>query len=556
MIGNTTGKRSVTGILFMLLALTAAVRILSVPVSAQQESYLSFKKRVSEQLEKSTGHSSKIALEMSRKVSKKHFASQQEWLHALRYLESVAGEKHDRYHVELCADIARVLRDNGMFRDGYYFLYKARKNIETAGPYSRKVMQRYHEEIGLSYYYFQRFDEARVHFHEALQLCEIKKQRVSLLNTCGLINRDQGYIDSARIYFEQALQLANEIEHKPWVAVISGNLGQYYWKTGNFSKARELCMLDYLYSIETNQRGSAVNALSLLIEMDLNAGNTTDATKKLRTLESMIASEYGLSEYRVYYRAKTAVQEATGDYRGALESYRKVVLFSDTLRKRTDIENVKKTEFQIDFERKQAEVSLLQEKKKRDGLIIYGLILITLIIIIVFAAFLNMISKRRRREKEIAALKQQQIERELHDTEREMRGILSNLMEKNQLVEQLSEEITQFQSSANEGLSEEKLKLLDTLQSFTLLTDDDWLEFKKLFEKLNPNFFTRLLSHSPDLTNAEIRLVTLIKLNLSNLEMSRALGISPDSVRKTSLRLRKKLNIELHEELVKFILTL
>jgi len=34
------------------------------------------------------------------------------------------------------------------------------------------------------------------------------------------------------------------------------------------------------------------------------------------------------------------------------------------------------------------------------------------------------------------------------------------------------------------------------------------------------------------------------------------LGISPDSVRKTSLRLRKKLHMDLHEELVKFILNL
>jgi DNA-binding CsgD family transcriptional regulator len=263
-----------------------------------------------------------------------------------------------------------------------------------------------------------------------------------------------------------------------------------------------------------------------------------------------------MQQYSVYYRAKTAVLEAGGDHKNALASYRTVVRFQDTISKQTDIENLKKTEFQIDFERKQAEVSLLHEKKKRDGIIIWGLIGGTTVLVIVFAIIINLNTKRRRRAREVAELKQRQIEAELESTDKEMRQILSNLIEKNALVEHLTEEINRFTGVPDQLISEEKIKMIDKLQSFTLLTDDDWLEFKKLFEKLNPSFFDKVFAHSPDLTNAEIRLITLIKLNLSNLEMSRALGISPDSVRKTSLRLRKKLNMELHEELVKFILSL
>jgi DNA-binding CsgD family transcriptional regulator len=339
--------------------------------------------------------------------------------------------------------------------------------------------------------------------------------------------------------------------------VLSGNLGHYYWLKKNYVLSRKLTQIDYRTSLETGQSGSAMNALSLLIDLDIAEHKTADAQQKLADLEKMLEDlEYSTLNERVRYRSRTTVQEAVGNHKEALESYRKAVLYMDTISRLTDIENLRKTEFQINFEQKQAELQLLQEKKKRGDILIFGLVGITIALIVVFIVIIRLIAKRRRREKEIAALKQEQVEKELESTEKEMRTMLSNLIEKNALIEQLTEEIHQFQESPEQPVSDEKLKMLDKLQSFTLLTDDDWLEFKKLFEKLNPTFFNKVLSHSPDLTNAEIRLITLIKLNLSNLEMSRALGISPDSVRKTSLRLRKKLNMELHEELVKFILSL
>lgn len=498
------------------------------------------------------------ALLFYRTTQQLAFQSNQDKRELLGYIEMKASEHKSGYYAQLCTEIAEGLHNTGQMHDSYYFLYKAQNALRSNPPTDSRFLGQFHKNIGLIFYYFQRFNEARMHFHQAAASSEIDdRDRIDILNTLGLINREQGYSDSSRIYFERALVLAKKLNHTPWTAVISGNLGQYYWIRKDFAKARELCEFDARYSQETHQNGSAITALALLSEMDLYAGDLNGAADKIHRIEALMGESKDPGLQRIYYRTLTAYQEKTGSYQQALDSYKKMVRYMDTLRKQTAIDNIRKTEFQIDFEHKQAEISLLHEKKKRDELIIYGLLGITVIIIFVSAILINFIAKRRRREKEIARLKQTQVEQELSNTEKEMRHILSNLMEKNELIEQLSEKVNQFQSSSEEeALSEEKLNLLNALQSFTLLTDDDWLEFKKLFEKLNPHFFTRILSHSPDLTNAEIRLVTLIKLNLSNLEMSRALGISPDSVRKTSLRLRKKLNIELHEELVKFILTL
>lgn len=150
-------------------------------------------------------------------------------------------------------------------------------------------------------------------------------------------------------------------------------------------------------------------------------------------------------------------------------------------------------------------------------------------------------------------LKKLRVEEELKNTEREMKNILSNLIDKNQLMEELRTEISSHHSKENDANKLEKEKLLDKLQSFTLLTDDDWLDFKKLFNKLNPGFIDYFHEHYKDVTPSEVRLAALLKLNLSNIEMAKTLWISPDSVRKTNLRLRKKLNIKYQDDLLAYI---
>lgn len=547
------GKLSRVYICFLFVLLLPAGKL-----SAQEQSY----RKVVSAMDSITARSAEPTISLlyytRKNIHRDRFPSEEEWIKSLEYIEKTASIQDGDYYAQLCFEIGKHLYDRSYRRESYYFLSKAQERIRINPPKDKRFFYNYYESLGLAYLYFQRYDDARKQFHNALRLTKKGSvDQIGIFNTLGIINRDQDYQDSSKIYFERALEIAHIHHHKPWTGVLSGNLGFYYWKKQQYGKARDLVTQDYLISKETKQWGSAINALNLLIDMDLEIGQTAAAQTKLVEMERLLGETgYEASLYMVYYRSRTAVLEAQGQYKEALESYRKLVRYSDTLSRQSDIENMKKTEFQINFERKQSEVSLLREKKKRDELKITGLVGLVVVVLIIFIILLNVAQKRRKREKEIARLRHTQVEQELHTAEREMRTILSNLIEKNQLIEQLTEEIDQFQSPENDESREEKEKLLDKLQSFTLLTDDDWLDFKKLFEKLNPGFFTRVLSHFPDLTNAEIRLTTLIKLNLSNLEMARVLGISPDSVRKTSLRLRKKLNMELHEELVKFILTL
>jgi hypothetical protein len=88
--------------------------------------------------------------------------------------------------------------------------------------------------------------------------------------------------------------------------------------------------------------------------------------------------------------------------------------------------------------------------------------------------------------------------------------------------------------------SGERSQYLEQLMQSTILTEDDWLRFQTVFEKVHPGFMEEQKALYPDLTPAELRYLVLEKLQLSTHEMANMLGVSDKTVRQTRVRLRRK----------------
>lgn len=102
-------------------------------------------------------------------------------------------------------------------------------------------------------------------------------------------------------------------------------------------------------------------------------------------------------------------------------------------------------------------------------------------------------------------------------------------------------------------VSEIDENLLSKLKSKNILTQNDWTQYQNLFKEVYPSFFPMLLSSYPNLSQAELRYLCLIKLQLTNNEMALLLGVSSNSMRVTKHRVVNKLNIESPEALQTFI---
>ena len=100
------------------------------------------------------------------------------------------------------------------------------------------------------------------------------------------------------------------------------------------------------------------------------------------------------------------------------------------------------------------------------------------------------------------------------------------------------------QQVATKPLTDEQQQLAGELSRQTILTEEEWEKFKILFEKIYPGFFLKLKEMVPDITVAESRMASLIRLHLNTKQMASMLGISTDSVYKIKQRLRKRLQLD------------
>lgn len=141
------------------------------------------------------------------------------------------------------------------------------------------------------------------------------------------------------------------------------------------------------------------------------------------------------------------------------------------------------------------------------------------------------------------------------------------LKEKEIQVEQKEKEIVAGKLNRARAIIEEKNKMIGALESENVSpelaeqliqkinTNKEWAQFMVEFEMLYRGFFQKIQQTTENkLTQNDLRLASLIKLNLNNQEISDILYVSVDSVKKAKQRFAKKMELENAEVLVDFIL--
>ncbi|WP_107040231.1 transcriptional regulator [Brumimicrobium mesophilum] len=458
-------------------------------------------------------------------------------------------------YAEICFRIAEVLTDENKLYQAYEYLDRASTILEKKDVSKIHFASEFYKTKGTYFYNFRRYEESKALLLKGLGLdVEESSLKITMLNTLGLIYNRIHSSDSSLYYFNKALNLATKLNNNDWVGVINGNLGYYYYLNDDIEKARDYLVLDKELSLKNSQTESAVHAISMLIELDLKEGNLEMVDSNMAILDSLFPIVTNYSTIKQYYYTKTIYWESLEEYEKAYVAYRQGVMYNDSSVLEYDETNLQNMIFQIEFQKKRNESDLILEKEKRTGQFYYGIAALLSIITLACIFIIYQMRKRKKSEHKILELEKDKIQSELKQNELELKRILKNLVEKNEIIDALNREIDKTEKSNEDAqLQKEQKVIFEKINSFTLLTESDLLEFKRLFDKIHPNFYNSLTDKYEDLTKSEVRLGMLIRLNLTSLEMSLILGISQDSVRKANLRLRKKLEIDSQKELVQVI---
>lgn len=359
-------------------------------------------------------------------------------------------------------------------------------------------------------------------------------------NTLGQAYQKKGNLDSALLCYQLSSALAANLKDTVWQGINAGFMGQVYFLRGQYNKAKPL--FEYDYSINKNiDNNIAGYTLHWLGRIYLQKGRTDSA---LLTLKEALAFLQRPTKYLLQNRPYLeAAYYATADaYRSTGNSDSFNYYFGLYARLHDSVQTViarsglDVAQMRVDQEKNRYAVQLLQREKTAEELKRNFLIAAILLLSVIALLVLNRQRLQSKYRQQLALQQKSIAEAETTAAKEQLDLFTQNVIEKTALIENLQHQLQQRELDA------EQQGLLEELSHQTILTEEDWEKFKRLFERLHPGFFNRLKEKVSGITPAELRMAALTRLRLTTKEMASLLGISVDSVQRTRQRLRQRLN--------------
>lgn len=353
-------------------------------------------------------------------------------------------------------------------------------------------------------------------------------------------------LKKAESYFLQSAILAQEIGDEIRYAKVIGDLAIIKQKRGDLKTAISLLQKDITISKSQKSDQNTMYALIKLAELYVADKNYTDADQSLKEAQKIAVSKtyFEKSELQII-QLKLKILQQQNKTENELALRRRMLVLEDSLKNKDGDIAISKANWMIQKTKFQNNLKTTNEQYKHETSLknIYGviIILIFIVLIVLFFSFKKRLKIRNTEyNQKVTSLKIEKIknEKKLSEVNENLNLKEEFLKDKNNQIKKLNAEIDKIkQSKPNEA---EKGNLENLLDSH-LMTESNWNNFKKEFQKEYPEFYRLLENDFPEITDSNKRILLLQKLNLKNNEIAELLGITPDAVKKSKQRLKKKL---------------
>jgi tetratricopeptide (TPR) repeat protein len=459
------------------------------------------------------------------------------WLFRFGKLSTTATKQIEK-EIDFVANHEKDIALRGFARlwKGSYYIFD-KKELEKGLVLSlegKKLLEEAHfEKFNYAIYYYHALKNCYVYFDDfksATQYCILALNEPKtpyydpprIYNDLGICYVRQGQYNKALIAFKNAVKVSRVANENSLEAMAQSNIGNIL----RIQKRYNLALPNLYAGIKNTEKEipeiaelNKIYVANCLIYLDSMAKAKTYLKAPSFQMPYWSQPNYNLSKFETLalYHVKAENFKIANIYKDSLIALKDSIKINKDINRIIEVDSKMQAE-SFERERKKLAQLAIYEKRKRN-IILLGLG-------IMMAGLINWINHRRKVASKLLEKANQQLSQ-----------YLNNIKEKNELIEIFSQQLEDGKISIVE---ENNQAYLETLYKSILLTEENWAEFKKIFEQVFPNFFQKLAKKYPILTAAENRLLALEKLSLPDKEMGNMLGISPDSIRKTRYRLRKK----------------
>jgi tetratricopeptide (TPR) repeat protein len=438
--------------------------------------------------------------------------------------------------------------------------------------------------LGLVFTTQKDFGRAIIYLQKALEKYNKTndfKGKAKTLSGIGTAYFNKAQYDSSFQYHNRALLIFEQINDLSGRSESLNNLAEVLIEKEDFKGALSLLQIsDSLRKISGDAYGLAITAknfgkaysglgLSSLAENSFN-----DAFVKA----SDLSADWLLAEILL---SRSQFFESQGDFRKALQDWKTRTLINEEIYSKERTQTIAELETRYKSEKSRADVAMrdkqiiVLEKEGQKLEIIMILIISISVLAGVFAFFIQkrnqlkhksnlaiaakdlQIQKKQKELEEkrrealenellISANEQEQIKSELNFKKRELTQLALYINQQNEALESLRNELSGLKPGENKKLErelEQRLNISKQREAFEMNVD-----------LMNEDFYHRLNTKYQNLTENDKKLCAMIRLGLSSKEIASIVNISPKSVDMNRYRLRKKMNLEIEEELGQFLM--
>lgn len=442
---------------------------------------------------------------------------------------------------KLCANIGNFYHAQGRVQKGFEYLIRALDLIKQLRVLYHPEVVKISDIIAANYYLIGDHSTALNLYKIGMEVepyWRNPKERFVIYNNIGLCFQKQMQLDSAIHFYTLANESAWAVNNDFWVALTDGNRAYCHYLKGNFEDALPPLLKDFELSERWGEIGSAVNAAITIASIYLAKNNINQAKHYLDYGRKNIKSLSHRQKIN-YYKSLMQIHRDNGDYKQALFYLDSMQMYKDTVASYQDNNIIRNAELKLGLEKHRHEVDLLESEKSRQILIRNFLLLILSLVGIIIGLWFYGLHINKKRALKLSEIEKAQAYRELEQAKKDLNNFTQLIREKNELINSIKTELSELESNKS---AERRIENINTLLNSIILTDDDWREFKKIFDKIHPGFFIRLSEKFPNLSSGEIRLMALLKLNLSQKDMAYMLGIGYDAIRQSKYRLKNKIS--------------
>lgn len=427
----------------------------------------------------------------------------------------------------------------------YRALQLSEEVSDSVGIYEAK------EELGILNYVEKNYKMALVIYKSSLQYHE-RENNLSDLSfahtVIGLCYTQLDQFDKGLFHSQKSYDLRVSLGDERGIGESLNNLAFIQMRLKNWDKAIALLKESYTF-IES---AGDVRQLPIIIEnisecfyyserLD-SARFYNDEALQLATKNEMkaIVSKCYNKKRKIYFKE--------GNYKEAFLWSQKYMVLRDSIFNSEKTNTIQKLKLEYESNKSKQDLLIARNDLRIKSYKMQRIVGTGLIVLVLVVAFFVIRAVRLKRDKIVAA-------KELEALSLKVDNAAKILQLKDQELKDLANQITIKNSLINEhqeGISRSNVEDRAGFHKIKLLTEEDWVNFKRKFEEIHPDLLRKIHVQGIKLSFSDKRYIMLLKLGFSTDEIARILGISISSVRTHKYRLKKKLPESLEiEDLMK-----